>query len=522
MKTKQLLTTACFLAALSAAPSLQAQMKIGGTGAPNAAALLDLNTNPSANSGILSKGLLMPRAWLTTTTTWGLAGSAVTGMTVYNGNGAITSENVNYPAMGAGEYYFDGTGWVSKKLAQPWNVIGTTNPATSNNQHIYQKGWVSIGTSQRQGRLTIVNDGAGTGDEDNVRVFSYGNGTSPGLILTSSRGSEESPSDIVTNTELGSVSFGGRVNNAFAPFMSRVISYYKGDGTNNLSTLQLQTSGTNRLMINEEGRFGLGTVNPQFFVETRSGRPTEPVVAYFDNGGDIGADRGIAFRSGGGAFFGYGRFAEHIGAKIIAGSDKSIGFFTHGDSMNPSDSSNRLRMTISWNGRVGIGTSAPGYNLDVAGTINASANVRAGGVVLTSDARLKRNIKAVDNGLSLVSQLKPVSYEKKSSVASQDYNRSEIGFIAQDLQKVLPMLVEEGNDADKTLSVDYNSLIPVLTKAIQELNAKVEALTTENTQLRTAAAKAENAEKAVASLSDQIKELQQLLGVSKKQAQAAK
>jgi hypothetical protein len=43
-----------------------------------------------------------------------------------------------------------------------------------------------------------------------------------------------------------------------------------------------------------------------------------------------------------------------------------------------------------------------------------------------------------------------------------------MGFIAQEIQKVLPMLVIEGSDKDKTLSVNYISLIPVLTKAIQE------------------------------------------------------
>jgi peptidoglycan hydrolase CwlO-like protein len=49
-----------------------------------------------------------------------------------------------------------------------------------------------------------------------------------------------------------------------------------------------------------------------------------------------------------------------------------------------------------------------------------------------------------------------------------------MGFIAQEIQKVMPMLVIEGSDKDKTLSVNYISLIPLLTKAIQEQQIQIE------------------------------------------------
>ena len=89
-----------------------------GTGAH---AQLKLGNNPtSINAGSIlemettDKGLLMPRVALTTTTTWGLAGTQSAGMTVYNTATGITSANTAYPANGAGEYYWDGTGWVIK------------------------------------------------------------------------------------------------------------------------------------------------------------------------------------------------------------------------------------------------------------------------------------------------------------------------------------------------------------------------------------------------------------------------
>ncbi|MCF2491455.1 tail fiber domain-containing protein, partial [Dyadobacter sp. CY347] len=72
-----------------------------------------------------------------------------------------------------------------------------------------------------------------------------------------------------------------------------------------------------------------------------------------------------------------------------------------------------------------------------------------------------------------------VSYEKKATIADSVYNKSEIGFIAQEVQKILPQLIREGKDADKTLALDYNSLIPVLTRAIQEQQKQIEMLTAE-------------------------------------------
>ncbi len=54
------------------------------------------------------------------------------------------------------------------------------------------------------------------------------------------------------------------------------------------------------------------------------------------------------------------------------------------------------------------------------------------------------------------------------------YDHHEMGFIAQDLQKVLPQVVREGTDKDKTLTVNYTAIIPLLVKAMQEQQANFE------------------------------------------------
>ena len=102
------------------------------------------------------------------------------------------------------------------------------------------------------------------------------------------------------------------------------------------------------------------------------------------------------------------------------------------------------------------------------GNTTFSGTVTATVVAPTSDVRLKRNIVPLKNSIEALMQLKPVSYEKKNSLTSTEYNIKENGFIAQELQKVMPTLVVEGTDKDKLLSVNYTAIIPVLTKAIQE------------------------------------------------------
>jgi predicted nucleic acid-binding Zn-ribbon protein len=101
-------------------------------------------------------------------------------------------------------------------------------------------------------------------------------------------------------------------------------------------------------------------------------------------------------------------------------------------------------------------------------TNNFNGTVSSSGNNLTSDLRLKSNISPLANSLATILQLNPVHYLKKSNLKSTNFEMEENGFIAQEIQKVLPFIVKEGTDKDKILSVDYNSIIPLLTKGIQE------------------------------------------------------
>jgi hypothetical protein len=107
-------------------------------------------------------------------------------------------------------------------------------------------------------------------------------------------------------------------------------------------------------------------------------------------------------------------------------------------------------------------------------------NILASGTITPSDMRLKSNIKPIAPALGNLLKLNPVSYTKKFSLSKDEKGSiDEMGFIAQELQKIYPEIVMEGKDEFKTLAVNYTSLIPVLVKSIQEQQVQINAKTAE-------------------------------------------
>jgi hypothetical protein len=120
------------------------------------------------------------------------------------------------------------------------------------------------------------------------------------------------------------------------------------------------------------------------------------------------------------------------------------------------------------NGRVGIGTTTPqsGYRLHVVDSVYIGGNVSASAYTTRSDYNLKDNIFDIKYGLNDVMQLQAVEYTYKSNGSKQ------LGFIAQDIGTILPEVVS----FEESMSVNYQAIIPVLTKAIQEQQALIKAL----------------------------------------------
>jgi hypothetical protein len=147
-----------------------------------------------------------------------------------------------------------------------------------------------------------------------------------------------------------------------------------------------------------------------------------------------------------------------------------------------------------------------GYNsIGVFGTASGSGNDKAavfiGDVLVTgtctcwpSDEKLKKNVRPLEKGLSTVMALKPKAYDMKVDEYKGKLALAkgpQMGVIAQEAEKVVPEAVRPVHIPGRTVTkngktekieaidyktVDYVALVPVLIKAIQEQQAKIEAL----------------------------------------------
>jgi hypothetical protein len=111
------------------------------------------------------------------------------------------------------------------------------------------------------------------------------------------------------------------------------------------------------------------------------------------------------------------------------------------------------------NTRTANGTDFACY-MDNSGNWTATGNVTA-----YSDERLKSNIKTIDNALDKVQNLRGVTFDKDG--------KAGLGVIAQEVQKVLPEVVQEG---EEYLSVAYGNIVGVLIEAIKEQQKQIDEL----------------------------------------------
>lgn len=114
-------------------------------------------------------------------------------------------------------------------------------------------------------------------------------------------------------------------------------------------------------------------------------------------------------------------------------------------------------------GNVGIGVVAPGEKLEVAG------NIKATSVLLTSDERLKYDVHNIKKAVDMVMKLKGVHFKWKANA------KEDIGFIAQQIEQVLPQLVHT-DPVSGFKSVQYANVVAILVAAIQEQQTAFEKL----------------------------------------------
>jgi hypothetical protein len=183
----------------------------------------------------------------------------------------------------------------------------------------------------------------------------------------------------------------------------------------------------------------------------------------------------------------------------IANDNLAYGDFYIGQSTTQSGSSYSVKLYINAAGNVLIGTTTDsGYKLRVSynGSVTSlGVSASDGGVYLytlgtglvysnggvftstnPSDSRLKNNIQDISYGLKDILKLRPVSYNWVNDNINQGL---QYGFIAQEVQDVMPDLVKEfttkdGEDDVIRLGLEKEGIYATLVKAIQEMNTKSE------------------------------------------------
>jgi hypothetical protein len=122
-------------------------------------------------------------------------------------------------------------------------------------------------------------------------------------------------------------------------------------------------------------------------------------------------------------------------------------------------------------GNVGVGYSA---TTSLQAKVDVNGSVRASSYVTVSDGTLKERIKTIDSGLEKILSLRGVQYRFKKTEGLDLPQGHQIGFIAQEVERIVPDAVF--TDASGLKGVDYNKIIPVLVEAIKEQQIQIKRL----------------------------------------------
>ena len=366
-----------------------------------------------------------------------------------------------------------------------WYESGTMNSPTLNSSDIYTEGKVGIGISNPTAKLDINQGALKITNQSDSAIL---------IDLNSERNWQFRQLGTGASTSLELVSLGGGGNKNFVINTAGNI----GLGTTAPSAkLELEGESTTSLLI--DGNKNANPISQAAILELRSNEDYRGRGVVYSTGNDDAWFSGVPY-TGNGFTIGRNAVADQAGADanslFFIQEDGDVGIGTHLPSRNLEiqdaasyvglkientnatsawsilEKDNNLftiyqdvvgshRLTIDSAGNVGIGTTIPSYKLHVYGRIKTS------GITESSDERLKKDIKSLEAALAKVMQLRAVSYKWKENQIHSTTDKTQIGFIAQEVEKIIPELVDTDDEGYK--SIQYSHLVPLLVGSIQEL-----------------------------------------------------
>lgn len=266
--------------------------------------------------------------------------------------------------------------------------------------------------------------------------------------------------------------------------------------------IKIGTNGAERMRIKNDGSIGIGTSVPSYKLDINGTSRTTGNAVF---GGNIGIgitspNQSLQVSSSNSTNYTIPSPFSFTSANAVVaiqsggGSSTTCGII--GGAAYTSASYNVGVCGLSSGGSNAYGL----YGSAISGSTNYGVYCAGNGVYTgtwssASDLKFKKDITKISDGLDLVMRLQPKYYNLKTNeFKSMNFpDGKQIGFIAQEVKDVIPELVSRsvhpnnmGEDPIEYNAVNYIGLIPVLTRAIQEQQAQIEALRKEIENLKSA------------------------------------
>jgi hypothetical protein len=362
----------------------------------------------------------------------------------------------------------------------------------------------TVDSSDLAERMRIRPSGNSYFNYSNSTIETYGSGVYGGKVVIKASGAEAL--SLLNNSIGGSAQVALNFTNEFVAnqynFIARIIAEPEQSWTGTASTRDARLSfftskngsAGEKMRIDSSGNVGIGVDpsgntdrlqidNPANPTSIRIGdNTTDDCYVIFNTDGNdwsIGADRSDSNKF---KISDYSRVGTNDRLTIdVSGNSIFSGMVTTNSRFNattqalhfPNHSGNE-----GW--QIGSDSTANGmyiYNengvyamkLTKTGNATFAGSVTAGGdVVAYSDKRLKDNVETISNALDKISNLRGVSYNRNDI----DDKSKKIGVIAQEVNEVVPEVVNYNKDNDK-YSVAYGNMAGLFIEAIKELKAEV-------------------------------------------------